>query len=139
MFFDLFLNSLAPYQADIEVLTCPLSMGENYLAAHGFDFQLVNGDARGVWLDRIEQAKRADKAFDFYTEAEDTIDCAKKIVAAGVDILIFVGGDGTARDVCVALGRHIDGGGHSRKLLKSPRNNLFSIRNNSDYQIPKIV
>ncbi|MFB0522967.1 MAG: ATP-NAD kinase family protein [Candidatus Bathyarchaeia archaeon] len=37
------------------------------------------------------------------TAAEDTIDVAKKITDAGVDFLVFCGGDGTARDVLDAV------------------------------------
>lgn len=38
------------------------------------------------------------------TYAEDTIEAVKKISNEGVDIMIFVGGDGTARDVFEAVG-----------------------------------
>ena len=34
------------------------------------------------------------------TEAEDTIQAVQSIMAAGVDLLVFAGGDGTARNVC---------------------------------------
>jgi len=37
------------------------------------------------------------------TTAEDTIETAKKITDAGVDFLIFCGGDGTARDILDAV------------------------------------
>ena len=37
------------------------------------------------------------------TTAEDTIEAAKKITDAGVDLLVFCGGDGTARDVLDAV------------------------------------
>ena len=38
------------------------------------------------------------------TSAEDTKHAARAIVAAGAELLIFVGGDGTARDVAEAVG-----------------------------------
>ena len=37
------------------------------------------------------------------TSAKDTEHAVQSIVEAGVDLLVFVGGDGTARDVCKAL------------------------------------
>lgn len=39
-----------------------------------------------------------------YSTGEDTREAAKAIAFAGVDLLVFVGGDGTARDVCAAVG-----------------------------------
>lgn len=38
------------------------------------------------------------------TTREDTKGAALAIVSAGVDLLVFVGGDGTARDVCSVIG-----------------------------------
>ena len=37
----------------------------------------------------------------------DTIAAARALVAAGIDLLVFVGGDGTARDVHDAIGRQV--------------------------------
>jgi predicted polyphosphate/ATP-dependent NAD kinase len=59
-------------------------------------------------------ASVADKMFDDtvcvgmpcrdVTYADDTIEAVKKIAEEGVDIMLFVGGDGTARDVYEAIG-----------------------------------
>lgn len=40
------------------------------------------------------------------TSAEDTQRAVADLVAESVDILVFAGGDGTARDVCQAIGEH---------------------------------
>ncbi len=39
----------------------------------------------------------------FATSAQDTMDAAREAAAAGMDLLVFVGGDGTARDVARAV------------------------------------
>jgi predicted polyphosphate/ATP-dependent NAD kinase len=41
------------------------------------------------------------------TEADDTIAAAKAIYAAGVDCLLFAGGDGTARNICSVWPNHV--------------------------------
>ncbi len=67
------------------ILTPPGSMGETIVRAAGFSPQVV---------DMPRPVKTG----------EDTIAAARKIQALGADFLLFVGGDGTARDVCAALG-----------------------------------
>lgn len=41
------------------------------------------------------------------TSAEDTISAAKAIAAQGANLLLFAGGDGTARNVCQAIGERV--------------------------------
>lgn len=78
-----------PQEKDgVLILTPPGSMGETIARAAGVDLQVVD-------------MPRAAKT------GEDTIAAAIKIQALGADLLLFVGGDGTARDVCAALGESL--------------------------------
>ncbi len=67
------------------ILTPPGAMGEDIVRAAGFSPQVV-----GLAL--------AEK-----TSGTDTIEAARMIRVLGADILLFAGGDGTARDICAAL------------------------------------
>ncbi len=72
-------------QSDIEVLTCPGIMGENEAEAAGFPVQTLSM--------RIEEE----------TKAKDTITAVGLLAARKVDLIVFVGGDGTAKDVFDAM------------------------------------
>ncbi len=80
-------NCLA--KEEVLVLTPPGAMGEDIVRAAGFSCQVVN----------LPLAEK--------TSGTDTIEAAKKIRALGADILLFAGGDGTARDICAALGESL--------------------------------
>jgi predicted polyphosphate/ATP-dependent NAD kinase len=73
---------------DLYFLVAPKKMGENYLKGYGFNYEVVG-------------------KIDKETNAEDTKRIAKEMLKKGIDILIFVGGDGTARDICSAIDRKI--------------------------------
>ncbi len=65
----------------IEVLTCPSIMGEKEAKAAGFP----------VYVLPMEIGKE--------TSAEDTKTAVKLLVKAEVNLIVFVGGDGTAKDI----------------------------------------
>lgn len=71
----------------IKVITCAGDMGQNTVAEMGFNYELI---------DLVLQQPGG-------TCAQDTMNAALKMKAAGVDLLVFVGGDGTARDICSAV------------------------------------
>jgi len=71
------------------ILTPPGAMGEDIVRAAGFSPQVV-----GLAL--------AEK-----TSGTDTIEAARMIRVLGADILLFAGGDGTARDICAAIGERL--------------------------------
>ncbi len=80
------LKQLGGIEGDIEILTVSGDMGENELRACGLEPMVLfatNGDR---------------------TTSEDTRRAARELKAAGVDLILFAGGDGTARDVCAVIG-----------------------------------
>jgi predicted polyphosphate/ATP-dependent NAD kinase len=84
-------RALAPLKAvadRVHILTVPGVMGEDAAREAGLDFSLLS-DA---------------STRDGLTSAEDTRLAAKALVGQGADLLVFAGGDGTARDVYDAVG-----------------------------------
>lgn len=76
------LDTLTPYKDHITIIAAPGEMGANLCATMGFNYDIV-----GTLIK------------DGETSAADTEHCAKKIAAENIDILVFAGGDGTARNI----------------------------------------
>ncbi|MFQ5342898.1 MAG: ATP-NAD kinase family protein [Anaerolineae bacterium] len=74
-------------QMEIELLSFGGQMGAGEAREAGFDPRVVGEPAQSE------------------TSAEDTREAVRRFVAAGVDLILFVGGDGTAVDVANALGK----------------------------------
>lgn len=74
---------------DVEIVTAAAGMGENAARAAGFLPVLVGAP------------------FSDDTSAEDTRRIAGELIERGIDLLLFAGGDGTARDICAAIGTRI--------------------------------
>ncbi|MGB0466584.1 MAG: ATP-NAD kinase family protein [Pontibacterium sp.] len=70
---------------DLKLITYPGEMGENVAREAGFEPVVVGAISPGV------------------TTAEDTEAAARLLVSQGVDLILFAGGDGTARNICNAL------------------------------------
>jgi len=79
------LQEISEKVDQIELLTYPGEMGEDEARQRGFD-PLVLGE--------IEPGR---------TTADDTREAARRMVAEGIDLLVFAGGDGTARDIHRAI------------------------------------
>ncbi len=84
-----FLDALREYmtviKSEVDIITCPGPMGEAV-----FD---------GLQL----RHKTVDVKISQVTDANDTRICVKALYDAGVRTLVFVGGDGTARDILDAV------------------------------------
>ncbi|XOV78820.1 MAG: ATP-NAD kinase family protein [Aestuariibacter sp.] len=79
------LQELIPHQSSVHIVTAAGEMGADLVSRMGFSFDIVY------------DAGTAD------TEPEDTIAAAKRILSQDVDMLLFAGGDGTARNICEAV------------------------------------
>jgi predicted polyphosphate/ATP-dependent NAD kinase len=75
------LEVLTPYKNDIVILTASGSMGEQCALALGFSVEVIHQ----CIIDK--------------TQSTDTQLTAQTLLTKGVDIILFAGGDGTARDI----------------------------------------
>lgn len=80
------LEQLLPLKDKLQILTVAGAMGADLLASLGFQFQICYTPKSGQ------------------TTAEDTEQAAIAIAEQGVELLLFAGGDGTARNICAAVG-----------------------------------
>jgi predicted polyphosphate/ATP-dependent NAD kinase len=79
------LDWLSSYRDEIQLATYPKEMGEDVAISTNF-IPVVYGSI-----------------LSGHTTAEDTIRSAQELVSIGVELLLFAGGDGTARDVLMAI------------------------------------
>jgi predicted polyphosphate/ATP-dependent NAD kinase len=79
------LRRIEPMQDEIALVTCPAEMGEAAAIACGLPHTVIGSI-------RKEE-----------TTAEDTMKAAKSLQQLGVELLLFAGGDGTARDILDAI------------------------------------
>lgn len=79
------LESLLPLKEELEIYTYPGAMGEDEAREMGFNPVVLESDKD-------------------ITEPTDTEEAAKKMKDLGVDLILFAGGDGTARNIYNAIG-----------------------------------
>jgi predicted polyphosphate/ATP-dependent NAD kinase len=80
------LTELLAQRGQFEVFTVAGDMGERVCAELGLQYQLLY------------------RAASTPSKPQDTETAAKLLAEHGVDLLLFAGGDGTARNICVAVG-----------------------------------
>jgi len=80
------LERVKPLKEDLQVITYPAEMGEDAARACGLEPTVIGSINQGE------------------TTPQDTENAAIDMLRLRVDLLLFAGGDGTARDVCNAIG-----------------------------------
>jgi predicted polyphosphate/ATP-dependent NAD kinase len=105
------LKALVPMKEDIELITYPYEMGEDEARKCGLSPIVIGEIKKGE------------------TSAADTRNAAREMLRLEVDLLLFAGGDGTARDIYSVIGDRITALGvpsgvkiHSAVYSTSPRN-----------------
>lgn len=83
------LHALASFRDKLEIITYPGEMGADAAAACGFEPMVIGAITTGE------------------TTAADTCRAASEMASLGIDLILFAGGDGTARDICRAVGTDI--------------------------------
>ncbi|MFW9801767.1 MAG: ATP-NAD kinase family protein [Candidatus Thorarchaeota archaeon] len=80
---------LESIKGQIEFVACPSDMGGNVTRSCGFNPRLIGPFSKGR------------------TTAADTEKAAKEMMKLGVDLILFAGGDGTARDICKVIDQQV--------------------------------
>jgi len=83
------LERVTPLKDHLEIITYPSEMGEDAAKKCGFSPIVVGSIRKGE------------------TTAEDTKNAAKEMLRLDVNLLLFAGGDGTARDIYDAIGEEM--------------------------------
>lgn len=105
------LERLVEIKDEVEVITFPFDMGEDEARQCGLNYRVVGSIKQGE------------------TTPEDTKEAAHQMMNLGVDLILFAGGDGTARNIYDAIGTAVPVIGipagvkiHSAVYATTPRN-----------------
>ena len=110
------LKELLEIKNELETVTCPGDMGEDTAKSMGFRTTVLHTGGRRSLKDLFDSSRT------------DTIVLSKAMEEAGVDLLLFAGGDGTARDIYEGVGTELPALGipagvkiHSPVYAKNPQ------------------
>lgn len=110
------LKELLDIKNELEIITCPGDMGEDTAKSMGFRTTVLHPGGRKNLKDLFDSSRT------------DTIVLSKALEEAGVDLLLFAGGDGTARDIYEGVGTELPALGipagvkiHSPVYAKNPQ------------------
>ena len=110
------LKELLEIKNELEIVTCPGDMGEDTAKSMGFRTAVLHTGGRRSLKDLFDSSRT------------DTIVLSKAMEEAGVDLLLFAGGDGTARDIYEGVGTELPALGipagvkiHSPVYAKNPQ------------------
>lgn len=110
------LRELLEIKNELEIVTCPGDMGEDTAKSMGFRTTVLHTGGRRSLKDLFDSSRT------------DTIVLSKAMEEAGVDLLLFAGGDGTARDIYEGVGTELPALGipagvkiHSPVYAKNPQ------------------
>ncbi len=95
---SVFLQKLKHYKERILFMTYPMAMGEAILQEQEFRYVLLNEPIKNNWV----QQSQTLSDYTSYT-SDDTRHAARQMAQSGVDVIVFAGGDGTARNIAEGL------------------------------------
>jgi predicted polyphosphate/ATP-dependent NAD kinase len=102
------LKQLAVLAAEIKLFTCPGEMGENVARSCGFTPQVIamgsDHCSESEPMHPYSSQTTTESSDDHTTGPADTERAVMAMVKEGVDLLLFAGGDGTARNIYNVLG-----------------------------------
>ncbi len=102
------LRELLPYKDELLICTGAGHMGGELAQRMGFRTEVLPaGTDTGAANAPVDTDILAASAFCFATAGSDTIALGKRLLNEQADLLLFAGGDGTARDIYQAVGTEL--------------------------------
>ena len=102
------LRELLPYKDELLICTGAGHMGGELAQRMGFRMEVLPaGTDTGAAKTPADTDILAASAFCFATAGSDTIALGKRLLNEQADLLLFAGGDGTARDIYQAVGTEL--------------------------------